>query len=257
MKYQVNNTTLHIVDEGKHSPTLLFLHFWGGSSRTWTEVAGLLSDRYRTIRYDHRGWGESDKPDNGYDIKTLASDALALIAQLNLDSFVLVGHSMGGKVAQYVAARQPKGLRKLILVAPSPATPTIFPQEALNNMMNAYTTEAGINKTIDQVFQAGNINSTIRIRTIEDMKKHSKASRISWPNIALSEDASEGLSNINVPTLIIAGEKDVVDTPARLEHEVKDRIPGSSMVTIPQVGHLMMLQAPEPVAAFIDSFAKQ
>ena len=89
------------------------------------------------------------------------------------------------------------------------------------------------------------------------MKKHNTASRISWPNIALSEDVSEGIRNIKVPTLILAGEKDVVDTPAKLENEIKVKIPGSSLVTVPQVGHLMMLQAPEQVASLIDAFVKQ
>ncbi|MCC9063723.1 alpha/beta fold hydrolase [Flavobacterium piscisymbiosum] len=257
MKFQVNNIKLHVVDEGNQSPVLLFLHFWGGSSRTWTEVAQLLADRYRTVRYDHRGWGESDKPESGYDIKTLASDAIELIKQLQLDNYILVGHSMGGKVAQYIAAQKPDGLQKLILVAPSPASPTIFPQEAREQMLRAYTTEEGINITIDQVFQAGNIDAQIRERTIEDITKHSTASREGWPNFAMLEDVSKGLDNIKVPTLIIAGENDVIDSPKRLEQEVKDKIPGSSLVIIPKAGHLLMLQSPELVASHIDTFVKQ
>jgi pimeloyl-ACP methyl ester carboxylesterase len=257
MKFQVNNIKLHVVDKGKQSPALLFMHFWGGSSRTWTEVAELLGNRYRTIRYDHRGWGESDKPDSGYDIKTLASDAIELIKQLELDKYILVGHSMGGKVAQYIATQKPDGLQKLVLVAPSPANPTILPQEAREQMLRAYTTEEGINITIDQVFQAGNINPKIRERTIDDITKHTTASRDGWPNFAMLEDVSEELNNIKVPTLIIAGENDLIDSPKRLEQEVKEKIPGSSLVVIPKAGHLLMLQTPELVASHIDNFVKQ
>jgi pimeloyl-ACP methyl ester carboxylesterase len=58
------------------------------------------------------------KPEVGYSIQSLAKDAISLIEALNLDAYIILGHSMGGKVAQYIAAQKPVGLRKLILVGP-------------------------------------------------------------------------------------------------------------------------------------------
>jgi pimeloyl-ACP methyl ester carboxylesterase len=61
------------------------------------------------VAIDFRGWGLSDKSASDYKLETLADDVIGVIADLGLKSFVLVGHSMGGKVAQLLAARGPKG----------------------------------------------------------------------------------------------------------------------------------------------------
>jgi pimeloyl-ACP methyl ester carboxylesterase len=85
-------------------------------------VSELKTD-FRCVAYDHRGWGESDKPETGYSIQELANDAGGFNPSAGTDPFVLIGHSMGGKVAQRLAAKRPEGLEALILVAPAPPTP--------------------------------------------------------------------------------------------------------------------------------------
>ncbi|ANI89765.1 hypothetical protein A9P82_10980 [Arachidicoccus ginsenosidimutans] len=256
MFYQVNDIQLFVADEGDKNPTLLFIHFWGGSSRTWKPVTDILYTKYRCVRFDQRGWGRSDKPKSGYDIRSLAEDVLALVAILGLEDYILVGHSMGGKIAQVIAGSNPKGLRKLILVAPSPATPTILPKEMKQKMTTAYTSLENITETIEQVFKATDLSSESKQQVTEDMQHHSTASRCSWPESALGEDVSECLPNIQIPTLVIAGENDIVDSPDRLRQEVLQKIPNAEMVIIPNVGHLMMLQTPEKVAELISTFCQ-
>ncbi len=254
MFYQVNDVQLFVADEGKKSPALLFIHFWGGSSETWKPVADILRTKYRCIRFDQRGWGKSDKPKAGYNIQSLADDVLSLAEALQLDDYILVGHSMGGKVAQAVAGQNPKGLKKLILVAPSPAAATIMPTEMKQGMTTAYTSLENINATIEQVFKAADLSAEIKQQVIEDMQHHNTASRLGWPEIALGEDISACLSNIQIPTLVIAGENDIVDTPDRLKREVVQKIPNAEMTVISDVGHLIMLQAPQKVAELINRF---
>lgn len=255
MYYTVNNINLFVKDEGQGKPALIFLHFWGGSSETWNGVTSILKDRFRCVSYDHRGWGQSDKPATGYDIKSMAEDAMALIDLLGLDDYIIVGHSMGGKVAQYIAAQKPAGLRRLILVAPSPAIPTIMPEEMHEGMKAAYSTLEGINATIDHVFKAENLNPEKRADLIRTMQNHSESSRLGWPTIGLLEDVSEGVSAINVPTLIIVGENDLLDSPARLEIEVRSKIAGAEMEVVASAGHMIMLQEPEKIAGLINAFS--
>jgi len=57
MKYQINDIELNVRDQGQGENALLFLHYWGGSSRTWCEVIERLENDFRCIAYDHRGWG--------------------------------------------------------------------------------------------------------------------------------------------------------------------------------------------------------
>jgi pimeloyl-ACP methyl ester carboxylesterase len=74
----------------------------------------------RCIALDHRGWGESVAKDGRYDLGAMANDVEAVVRSLDLERSVLVGHSIGGKVAQIVAKRRPKSLEGLVLVAPAP-----------------------------------------------------------------------------------------------------------------------------------------
>ncbi len=140
------------------------------------------------------------------------------------------------------------------MVAPSPSGSTVLPAEILEGMKNAYTSLEGINGTIDHVFKAGDISPEIRARLVADMEKQTDSSRLGWTDIALPQDVSKGVNEISIPTLINAGENDVVDTPERLAKEVKAIIPGSEMVIVDGVGHLSMLQKPERIAELISAF---
>jgi len=255
MYTKVNGVNVFVQDGGHSEVAIVFLHFWGGSSLTWSKVTESLQSKFRVIRYDFRGWGQSDKPESGYDIGTLATDTLSLIETLKLNKYVLVGHSMGGKVAQAVAAAQPPGLQKLILIAPSPAVATKFPPEAIERMKKAYTSLEGINSTINEVFKAADLDPATRQQTIQDMQNHSDASRVAWPERGLSEDVSVGVNAITVPILVIAGQNDIVDSPDRLEAEVLPHLPNARMEIVSDTGHLLMLQKPQEVADLIYTFA--
>jgi hypothetical protein len=83
-----------VLDAGTGEPALLFLHYYGGSARTWSGVTSRLSQYYRCVAYDQRGWGLSDAPPDGYAIADLARDASEVIRALQIARYVLVGHSM-------------------------------------------------------------------------------------------------------------------------------------------------------------------
>lgn len=118
-----NGVDINVADRGAGEPVLVFLHYYGGSTRTWQGVIDDLSATHRCVALDFRGWGQSDKRATDYDLDTLATDVEQVILRLKLAQFVIVGHSMGGKVAQIVAARRLAGLKALILVAPAPPVP--------------------------------------------------------------------------------------------------------------------------------------
>lgn len=93
-----NGTHIHVKQRGNGELALVFLHYYGGSARTWDAVADELADRYRIVATDHRGWGDSEAPADHYGIADLAADAEGVIEALGLRRYVLIGHSMGERL---------------------------------------------------------------------------------------------------------------------------------------------------------------
>src|SRR5271156_4877649 len=164
---RVGKVEIYAEEQGMGGPTLVFLHYWGGSRRTWSEVIGRLSDRFRCVAVDLRGWGKSDHHAEDYSLSSQADDVEGVINALNLKDFILVGHSMGGKIAQILADRRPDGLRAVVLVAPAPPTPLLAPNERKRYMLDSYTTPEGIEDAL-KVINHRPLTSAQRAQVTED-----------------------------------------------------------------------------------------
>ncbi len=256
MKIASNGIRIHVEERGSGNLPLVFLHYWGGSSRTWRHVTEILSKSHRTFAIDHRGWGYSDAPPGGgYGLADLAADAQGVIDALNLQHYVLVGHSMGGKVAMLMASRKLKGLAGLVLVAPSPPQPMHMPAEARETMAKAYTTREAVEMTIDNVLTAKPLSAADREQVIEDSLRGAPQAKAAWPRATSIEDITDKVTAITAPTLVIAGEADRVDSVDLLKAELLSRIPHAILGVLPATGHLSMLESPKELARMIAEFA--
>lgn len=255
MKVASNGIRINVDERGRGDPALVFLHYWGGSSRTWKHVTAALAESYRTIATDHRGWGESDAPADGYALADLADDAAGVIRALDLRRYVLVGHSMGGKVAQLLASRRPEGLLGLVLVNSAPPSPLDLPQQAREMMANAYSTRRAVEETIDQVLTFKPLDPVDREQVIADSLRGAPQAKKAWPSSASQEDISDAVAAIEVPTLVIAGEEDRVDTLEAVKSETMPCIPGAVLQVVPGTGHLSPLESPADLVRLIDQFA--
>ena len=254
MEIETNGTRIHVAQRGSGELAVVFLHYYGGSSRTWDGVASELSDRYRIVATDHRGWGESEAPLDGYGSADLAADAEGVIQTLGLARYVLVGHSMGGKVAQLIASRQPDGLEGLVLVAPSPPSPMLLSDEQRATLTGAYQSRESVEFVIDNVLTAKSLDAARREQVIEDSLKAAPQAKAAWPNVAMGEDITAAVASIDVPTIVISGELDQVDRIATLQAELMPRIPHAAMHILPGTGHLSPLEAPVELAHIIARF---
>lgn len=116
---QVNGVKLHYVVGGK-GPLLVLLPGWPQTWWEWHKMMPELARTHRVVSVDLRGMGGSDKPEGGYDKKTMAADIAALIRHLDGGKADVVGHDIGSMVAYSVAATAPDVVRKLVLVDVAP-----------------------------------------------------------------------------------------------------------------------------------------
>ena len=256
MNIASNGIRIHVEEQGQGELTLVFLHYWGGSSRTWRHVTTALASSFRILALDHRGWGKSDAPPSGYGLEDLAADALGVIEALDLKSYVMVGHSMGGKVAQLLASRRPKGLAGVVLVAPSPPSPMTMPVEARERMANAYYSREAVETTLDHVLTAKPLRAADREQVIADSLNGSPQAKAAWPRWTSQEDIAGQVAAIDAPTLVIAGELDRVDSVETLKAELLPLIPQAVLKVLPGTGHLSMLESPQAVTQLIETFAR-
>jgi pimeloyl-ACP methyl ester carboxylesterase len=246
---------LNVEISGSGATALLYLHYWGGSARTWRPVIDALpDDGYRHAAVDLRGWGESAKPDAGYRLADMADDVRGTIAVLGLEHYVLVGHSMGGKLAQYLASERPAGLRGLVLVAPSPPLPLPLDAPQRAAIAHAYDDAASIVATLDHVLTAGPLPHALRSQVVEDSLRGAAAAKQAWPYGAMAEDITDRARGIDVPVTVVSGELDRVDPPAALLTHLLPFIPHAVLETVAGRGHLLPLEAPQAVAHAIRRF---
>ena len=118
----VNNISLHVTDSGGDGRPVVLIHGWPLSGASWSEqVPALTEAGYRVVTYDRRGFGESDKPESGYDYDTFAADLDGLLTSLDLTDASLVGFSMGGgEIARYIGAKGTDRLHSVVFAGAVP-----------------------------------------------------------------------------------------------------------------------------------------
>jgi 3-oxoadipate enol-lactonase len=242
-------------------PTLVFLHFWGGSSRTWSKVIPLLSsDEYHTVAIDFRGWGSSTGPSDpaAYNIGVLASDVETVLHESGITEYVLIGHSMGGKVAQLVAGQKKiPGLKGLILVAPAPPSPLVLPEEARHQQEHAYESAESAEFVTRNVLTATQLSKADVSMIVQDMTRGSVEAKAAWPAYGMGEDLRDVARKIDVPVLVVGAAKDQVETIEKLKNQVLSEIKGSRLEIIPDCGHLVPVEAPRILVEHIKPFLEE
>lgn len=229
-------------------PTLLLLHYWGGSGRTWDPTVTHLDPRVPVAYYDHRGWGRSNALPGPFGLAQLAADARAVMDALDTD-VVLVGHSMGGKVAVLVAAERPSALSSLVLVAPAPPEPPpVVTAQFREQLAHAYDNAETVAHAVDHVLTAGPLEAGVREAVIADSLSGAAAARTEWPLHGIAEDITAAARRIAVDTTVIAATGDVVEPVYVLRKHLLPFIPRARFEVFAGPGHLIPLEAPERLA---------
>jgi len=232
---------------------LLFLHGWQGSKEIWTPVIERLSERHRTIAVDLRGFGKSNAAPGPYLVETMADDLSALVAALDLDPLVVIGHSMGAAIAQRFAIDRPDAVEGLVLIAPVPASGVPFSPkvEAMFRATagNADNTRAWLRQLTFRE-PPSEVRAVMMAAAAATPATVALQSFDSWLRLDFADEAA----TITTPTLAIAPRDDRPMTPDFVRERVTSVIAGSLIEVVPEAGHYVPLEQPERIANAIERF---
>lgn len=229
--YTVRGINLYCEIYGEGAP-LLFIHGNGGSIKSFEKQIPYFSSKYKVIILDSRAQGRSDDPSDSLSYDMMADDFAELLNQLNIDSVNVIGWSDGGINGLLLAIRHPEKVKMLAITGANitPDTTALFPSD-FNGMLNTVNT---LKDKVDKTDQE---------------KKDYKLNKLmcEQPNIPLTD-----LKKIVVPTLVIAGDHDMI----RLNHTllIQQNIKGSYLWILPNSGHATLMQYPDEFNQKINTF---
>ncbi len=258
MQYcSVNNIKLCYQDVGS-GETIILLHGLGSNGTDWQQQIDYFSPNYRVIAIDCRGHGRSDKPDGKYTIPLFADDMVQLFDHLKIDSFHLVGFSMGGMTAFQIAVDNPQKIKTLTIINSAPEVPyntlaiklTVWSRLALIKLMGLDKLSKVIGKKLFPSEHQENLRE--QFRTSMKMLTNSSYTRslLSF----LGWDVSDKLSSLQMPVLVVAAEHDY--TPVELKKEYCKKINKSKLIVISNSYHATPMDQPDVLNSHIASFIK-
>lgn len=255
---RVNGVVLHHEVRGTPGkPSLVFSNSLGTDFRIWDTVAGRLQSDYRIVLYDKRGHGLSEATPAPYSLSDHVADLVALLDHLGIARTAVVGLSVGGLVAQGIAALHPDRVGALVL---SDTAHKIGTAAMWNDRIQAVTTK-GIASIADAIMQRW---FTQAYRTPENpdfvgytaMLTRTDVNGYAGTCAALRDaDLTESTRALKVPTLVMVGDEDG-STPPDLVRTTAELIQGSEFRIVEGAGHLPNVEKPDVVARLIAEFLK-
>lgn len=262
-KALVNGIQIHYETCGQGEP-LLLISGLNCDSRLWSFVQGDLKDHFKVIYFDNRGTGQSDCPDIPYTIQTMAEDAIALLDVLKIPQAYVLGHSMGGTIAQMMAHLYPQRVKKLIiansLIKVHPLYSllgAIFVQMRKWGLVPPNLMEKVMPLLFSKQFRRSNKDAVKEI--IRNFLLNTRSNgricfnrqfRALW-----AFNSSAWLKEIKTPTLVIAADEDILCP--RDSQKIAKAIPGAKLYTFRNAGHIPLIEKPEEFNRQIIQFLQE
>jgi 2-succinyl-6-hydroxy-2,4-cyclohexadiene-1-carboxylate synthase len=249
-----DGVALEVTETGS-GPGLLLVHGFGGAKEDFADHVDALAAGHRVVTFDHRGHGESDKPSDpsAYSLDRMAADILAVADGLGLDTFRLLGHSMGGMVTRRVVLAQPARIDALVLMDTSPGPiPGLDPE--LAELAAGIMLDQGKGVLKPLLDEAGTLESPAHLRLLAERPEMVEYEERNWQTLSpvmwatmLREivhqpDQLALLAGVHTPTLVIVGEQDKPFLDG--SRAMAGVVPGAELVVVRDAGHSPQLENP-------------
>ncbi len=247
-----NGITLNHTDSGGDGRPVVLIHGWPLSGASWSEQVPALADAgYRVVTYDRRGFGDSDKPDTGYDYDTFAADLAGLLEALDLRDVTLVGFSMGGgEVARYLGAHGDERIHSAVFAGAVP--PYLLKtddnpdgglgEDDVQGMLKGAATDR---EAFLDGFTTGFFSVDGELAVTEEQRQQALALEAKAGDAGLvgciaafgTTDFRGDLAKITVPTLVIHGDSDAIVPIEVSGKRTADSIAGAELVVVERAPH--------------------
>ena len=243
-------------------PTLFMLHALGGSSTAFDPIRLALGDAFDVIAIDLPGFGDRDTK-AGTTVQDMSNVVVEVIRTRGATRWLLVGHSMGAKIATVVAARAMNGepglfgLMGVVLLAGSPASAEPM-DEARREQMIGWVEHGSIDDASASAFIEANVGAPLapkeQAMAISDLKRCSPYAWRAWLERGSREDWSAEVGTLSLPTLVIVGSEDEDLGEAGQRATNLQTYPSAELISLEGAGHLLPLERSEAVASAIARF---
>ena len=236
----------HVLEGPEDAPVLILSNSLGTNLGMWDDQATVLRERFRLLRYDQRGHGDSPVPLGPYKIEDLGLDLLALLDRLEIEHASFCGLSIGGLVGMWLASEAPGRVGRMVLCCTAPR----FDPEMYDARARQVRAEG-----------VGSIADTVLERWFTPEFRAARPETVEWAGSMLRGTPAEGyagccevlrdtdvrsrLAEIRAPTLVVAGAEDPAATVDQAE-EIHASIP-EARLTIVEAAHLANVEQPEAV----------
>ena len=256
-KLYVNSVNINYEIEGE-GEVVVFINGLTMTLAGWAYQLRDFTQKYRVLRYDCRGQGGSDKPEDEYTQELHAEDLSVLLGRLDIDKAHLIGLSNGGMIAQHFALKYPEKTNSLVLVDTCSYVGKLL-ELTVHSWIKA--TEAGGNDLrydvlLPQIFSESFVENNLEL--IKSMKEfsaqvNSPQSVINLARASSKHDLRSRVSQIKSPTLIISGEEDIL-IPPRYSKILNSEITDSELVIIKDCAHVPPIEKPEEFNSIVLEF---
>jgi len=230
---------------GGNGRNVVFLHCWAGSKEYWKWTTQALTPHFRVYALDLKGFGDSDKPDDGYTIDDFSNSVAEFFNAVKIDKAIIVGHSMGGKIAVDFTERYPDRVEKLVLVG-TPIGKVSMGLRIFTFPIIGRPWYWIVRKLVGHSLQTQEAKDAWQKPTTNSAIKSMKM--LSKTNIA------DKLMNIHVPTLVVTGERDR-SANAKQNRVYLQNLKDVKLCIIRNAGHSPMCENPSAFSHLLLGFA--
>jgi 3-oxoadipate enol-lactonase len=239
------------VDGADDAPPLVLSNSLGSTSEMWEPQVPALAERFRVIRYEHRGHGDAPVPPEPYDLEDLGADVLALMDRLGVDRADFCGLSLGGMVGMWLAINAPERIGRLVLLCTSPMLSREHDWALRGRTVREQGTGAVADAVVERWFTPGYAADNPQV--VAGMR----AMVADTPSVGYAGccgaiermDLEPELGSIGAPTLVIAGTNDPATPPAHAERIVAGI--ADSRMELVHAAHLANYERPAEVTRLI------